>query len=426
MEKLVYGGDGLARLRTNQPGPGKSVFVPFVLPGERVEARSIEEKPGFVRARLESIGAASPERIGPGCPYFGRCGGCHYQHARYERQIAIKTAILKETLRRTAKLELPCELGIHHAAEWEYRNRTRLKVQSSPVFALGYYEFRSHRLLPVEECPISSPLINRAIQAMWSVGRSAGFPTEITEIELFANHSDSALLVSAYCRQGTRRRDARPLVGRLIQLVPEITGVALFAEALPGRPKDGNRLASSEDPQLVYQTRRSSYRVGAASFFQVNRFLIDELIEVVTGGASGGLALDLYAGVGLFSTVLARSFQRVVAVEASSAALADLRHNAGDKVVAVQATTAEYLGKVSLHRPDLVVIDPPRAGVGEKIVHSLARLAPAAIRYVSCDPATLARDLRFLVDRGYRIEEGHFIDLFPQSYHIESVFHLCR
>ena len=416
----------MARLPSSQPGPGKTVFVPFVHEGERVEASAVEEKPGFLRARLESVVTASPERIEPGCPYFEHCGGCHYQHARYSRQIAIKAAILKETLRRTAKLELPCELEIHKGEQWAYRNRTRLKVQSSPEFALGYFRFHSHQLCPVEQCPISSPLINRAIQAVWRSGRSNQFPPNLAEVEFFANHADDALLVAGYCRHGTRRRDARPIADRLIEIMPQIAGVALFPEARSGRIEEAKPLASSGVPQLVYQTRLSSYRVTAASFFQVNRFLVDELVALVTEAAYGRLALDLYAGVGLFSPVLARSFDQVIAVEASPSAHADLRHNAGTAVKAVRGTTLEYLADVRGPRPDLVVVDPPRAGLGEKIVHALARLGPPAIRYASCDPSTLARDLRTLVFLGYRIARAHLIDLFPQTYHIETVFHLAR
>ena len=176
IEKLIYGGEGLARLPADEHGPGKAVFVPFVLPGETVEAALREEKPGFARARLEGIITASPRRIDPRCPYFQRCGGCHYQHTDYEHQLEIKAAILKENLRRIAKLELDTELHIHPSPPWNYRNRSRFKVQTVPEFAIGYYKFNSHELLPVEECPISSPLINRALAAVWQMGRAGKVP----------------------------------------------------------------------------------------------------------------------------------------------------------------------------------------------------------------------------------------------------------
>jgi 23S rRNA (uracil1939-C5)-methyltransferase len=186
------------------------------------------------------------------------------------------------------------------------------------------------------------------------------------------------------------------------------------------------RLASFGESELVYETKSARYRVSAGAFFQVNRFLIDELIAIVTDGASGKLALDLYAGVGLFSTVLARSFAQVIAVESSQTSLADLRHNAPAEVKAVLATTEQYLGQAFGSRPDLIVVDPPRGGLGEAVVRSLAKLEVPRITYVSCDPSTLARDLRLMNDSGYQIEKAHLIDLFPQTFHIESVFKLAR
>src|SRR5271167_282195 len=176
IEKLVYGGDGLARLPADEHGPGKAVFVPFVLEGEQIEASLLEQKRSFARGHAETILQASSKRVEPHCPYFQRCGGCHYQHASYEHQLEVKAAILKENLRRIAKLELETRITIHPSPPWNYRNRTRLKVQAVPEFALGYYKFGSHELLPVEECPVSSPLINRAISSFWQMGRGRTVP----------------------------------------------------------------------------------------------------------------------------------------------------------------------------------------------------------------------------------------------------------
>lgn len=422
---MVYGGDGLTRLPGDERGPGKTVFVPFSIDGEEVEAQIIEQKSGFARARLARVVQASPDRVEPGCKYFGECGGCQYQHANYARQLQIKSAILVETLRRTGKIELPGELQTHASPEWNYRNRTRLKVQARPEFALGYYKPRSHQLLPVAECPISSPLINLAISELWSAGRAAGIPPEIAEIELFANHADERLLVEAYCQARTSPSTSKMVAEKLAQIVPNATGVAVFEQPPPNQLIEPKRLNSVGEP-LVYETKSAPYRVSAGAFFQVNRFLIDELIGIVTEGLSGQLALDLYAGVGLFATVLVRSFAQVIAVEASQTSLSDLRHNAPPEVKAVLATTEQYLGQVSGLRPDLIVVDPPRGGLGEGVVRSLAKLEAPKITYVSCDPATLARDLRLLIGLGYRIEQAHLIDLFPQTLHIESVFQLAR
>jgi 23S rRNA (uracil1939-C5)-methyltransferase len=424
IEKLVYGGDGLARLPGDERGPGKTVFVPFSIDGEHVEAELIEQKPGFARARLRRILETSSDRLEPGCPYFLRCGGCQYQHVRYPRQIEAKAAILIETLKRTAKIELPCKLKIHPSPEWNYRNRTRLKVQATPEFALGYYKFRSHELLPIEQCPISSPLINRAIAEIWAAGRAGDVPSEVREMELFADHSDERLLIEAYCEVQRGRAGGQEIAEKLAHIQSNLVGVAVFEQPPANQMIEPKRLASFGETALVYETKLAHYRVSAGAFFQGNRFLIDELVGIVTDGAAGNLALDLYAGVGLFSTVLARSFAQVIAVEASQTSHADLRENAPPEVKAVLATTEQYLGQAGV-RPDLVVADPPRGGLGEGVVRGLAALDTPRITYVSCDPSTLARDLRLLAGFGYRIVDAHMIDLFPQTYHIESVFHLA-
>lgn len=428
IEKLVYGGDGLARLPADDRGGGKAVFVPFVLAGEEVEAVVYGEKPGFARARAETIVTNSPYRVAPQCPYFQHCGGCQYQHADYEHQLAIKAAILRENLRRIAKIELQSELLIHPSPPWNYRNRARFKLQFAPEFAVGYYRLNSHELLPVEQCPISSPLINRAITRLWEIGRTSSLANAIEEIELFANADDSQLMIEAF---GSSDTESKQACAQLRELVPEGIGVAFFAA-----PKTKRRTAPSEQAELVhsigtanleYGTKLANYRVSPGSFFQVNRHLIDELVEIVTSGRSGNTALDLYAGVGLFSLVLNREFERVIAVESSPTSHADLLYNAPANVKAVRTPVEQYLqnrsGKL---RPDFVVVDPPRSGLGESVLRALGDLRAPRITYVSCDPATLARDLGRFLSAGYRIEQVHLVDLFPQTFHVESVFHLVR
>ncbi len=431
IEKLVYGGDGLARLPADEHGRGKAVFVPFVLPGERVEAALIEEKPGFARAHPDTILEASPQRTEPQCPYFQRCGGCHYQHASYEHQLEIKTAILKENLRRIAKLELDKELKVHPSPAWNYRNRSRLKVQTEPEFALGYYKFNSHELLPVEECPISSPLINRAIAAVWELGRTGKVADGIQEIEFFTNADDTHLVIQAYCGPEIGREAAKHWTLEVQNTLPEVIGVVIFkarhANAAAQGTADPEQIALSGAAEITYKTQHASYRVSAGAFFQVNRHLTDELANVVTKGRSGHTALDLYAGVGLFSTVLHREFAQVIAVESSPTSYADLLYNSPPNVKAVRATVEQYLKKVAGKlQPDLLVVDPPRSGLGERVIQALVTLGAPCITYVSCDPATLSRDLGRLLQSGYRVEEAHLVDLFPQTYHLESVLHLAR
>jgi 23S rRNA (uracil1939-C5)-methyltransferase len=435
IEKLIYGGDGLGRLPADEQGRGKAAFVPFTLPGERVEAALREEKPGFVRAAATRIVEASPLRIEPQCPYFQRCGGCHYQHADYTEQLSIKKAILKENLRRLAKMELATELKVHASPPWNYRNRTRLQVRAGSDFVLGYFKPSSHELLPVESCPISSPLLNRAIDAFWRLGGRGQVLPEVREVELFADQDDSVLQVELYIdarASSGNKQTGQILSERLRSELPEVVSVyALEQTAASGKGVQGH---IAEQPiwahgpgEFRYHTKAGALRVSGGSFFQVNRFLIDELVGIVTGGRSGEVALDLYAGVGLFSMALAASYRHIVAVESSQGSAADLKYNSPRNVKAVRSTVDAYMtDRGAKLRPDLVVVDPPRAGLGDRVARSLAQMGAPRLTYVSCDPATLARDLIRLTGVGYGVEQVHLVDLFPQTYHIESVVELVR
>ncbi|MGH9528527.1 MAG: 23S rRNA (uracil(1939)-C(5))-methyltransferase RlmD [Terriglobales bacterium] len=429
IEKLIYGGDGLARLPADDRGRGKAVFVPFVLEGETVTASLMEQKPGFARGSADDILTPSAHRIEPHCPYFMRCGGCHYQHSSYQHQLEIKAAILRENLRRIAKLELDIELKIHASPEWGYRNRSRFAVQFEPQFGLCYRKFNSHQLLPVEQCPISSPLVNQALQALWTMGRAGELPNGIREIELFADADDRNLLIEAYCGEETLKTTIEKWGRDCQSRMQAILGVVAFEN----RNSDSPSLAKKEEFASVggkgieYKALMKSYRVTAGSFFQVNRHLIDQLVHLVTDGRSGSTALDLYAGIGLFSSVLNRDFQRVIAVEPSPTSYSDLLYNSAPNVKAVNATTEQYLKSVSGKlRPDFVVVDPPRSGLSSDALRGLTSLNAPQITYISCDPATLARDLRQLLNSGYQLRQAHLIDLFPQTFHIESVVHLAR
>ncbi|HEX8924181.1 MAG TPA: TRAM domain-containing protein, partial [Terriglobales bacterium] len=374
IEKLIYGGDGLARLAPDATGRGKAAFVPFVLAGEQVEAEITEERPGFARARASEILKPSPERIEPRCPYFEHCGGCHYQHTNYAHQLEIKRDILIETLRRTAKLELPCELNVVSAEPWNFRNRTRLKVRTSPDFAVGYFRFASHELLPVRECPISSPLLNRVIAALWALeGELTRYP-ELREVQLFANDADDALMLELYAARAGKKAKWQALADALARAIPELVGTTVF-EYAPARDGDDDQPVASRSgavhtfgaKSMNYEVGEHRYRVSAGSFFQTNRCLSEKLVSLVTADHKGKNALDLFAGTGLFSLPLADKFVRVTSVEASPFSGADLRANAEGKTIkAVERDTASFLDSAGNQAFDLVVVDPPRAGLGER------------------------------------------------------------
>ena len=436
IEKLVYGGDGLARLPADESGPGKTVFLPFVIPGEQVEASLAQSRPGFARATLNQVLTPSPERVEPGCPYFGRCGGCQYQHIGYKSQLRYKADILRETLRRTAKLELTVEIQTHAAEPWQYRNRTRLRVQHAGKFQIGYFRTGSHELLPIEQCPISSPLINQAIRAVLDLGGKGMAPTTLHGVQFFADDRDQQLLVEAYIRPGDSAQEVQAFAAALHELLPAMAGMVVFATSPVDDDSRQFAPLSAVHPEagqpigadaLTYQAAGHVFRVSGGSFFQTNRFLVDELVRTAIPKLTGRAALDLYAGAGLFSMALSKSFDDVLAVEASPHSFADLRHNAARNVKPIRATTENFLMERGPKlAPDFVIVDPPRAGMGEKPATALGRMSVSRVTYVSCDPATLARDLRPLLESGFRVAEAHLVDLFPQTAHMETVLHLAR
>ena len=391
IEKLIYGGDGLARLN------GEVVLVPFVLPGERAAVEAVARKPGLLRSKLVELRETSPERVAARCPYFARCGGCHYQHARYEMQLALKRGILAETLRRVGKFEPPEEIRVIAAEPWHYRNRAQFRIRGTE---LGYLEAQSNKLCPIDQCPISSPRINQAIATLREMLRDPRWPRFLRSLELFTDETRLQLNVLE-----TERPVAQRFFDWCLEKMPDL---------VPGA--------------LDYPAASALYRVSGGSFFQVNRYLIDQVVDLALENAQGDGALDLYSGVGLFSLPLARRVARVTAVESSLAAVRDLRFNAERAGVALdanQSSVESYLASLTA-APDFVLADPPRAGLGKTVVAQLARLAPARITIVACDPATLARDLAGLLAGGHRLEGVTMIDLFPQTFHIEAIAHLSR
>jgi len=266
------------------------------------------------------------------------------------------------------------------------------------------------------------------VTALWQLGRSNHISQQVQEIELFADSSDARMLVELCCAPDVSSASARQIAEEMKSALPEAVGVVAFRGSLSSHSTTQPKiLAAAGESELTYNVGTYNYRVSAGAFFQVNRHLVESLVQVVAGTASGGTALDLYAGVGLFSTALAKSFAQVIAVEPSPTSFSDLSYNSPGNVKTIRATTEQFLrsGAAGL-KPDLIVVDPPRAGLGRSVVQELAKSRSPRLIYVSCDPATLSRDLAGLLAAGYRIEQAHLIDLFPQTFHLESVFQLVR
>jgi 23S rRNA (uracil1939-C5)-methyltransferase len=412
IEKAIYGGAGLGRV------DGKAVFVPFTLPGEIVEAHITEDKRSFANADLDAVLERSSERTNPQCEYFGLCGGCQYQHATYAQQTEMKVSILQETLTRARLTSLPEIIPIH-AEPLGYRNRIRLHIQREP-FALCYKRRASHTNLPVNRCPIAAPLLERALQVTTRIGKE--YIQEFDEIEFFTNESESELLLSLWTRQQTNKL---PLTfSRFCEALKQELSALVGAAVFPVKPAEGQekKLAQWGSQSLTYHVAGNAYRVSIGSFFQVNRFLIDRLVRLVTAEPSGKLAWDLYAGVGLFARVLSQKLEKIVAVEAAPSSWADLGNNLLNGThQTIRSGTLDFLRKQHEAAPDLIVVDPPRTGLGGSVVSMLTKVRPQSIVYVSCDPATLSRDLHALVESGYHLRTVHMVDLFPQTFHLESV-----
>lgn len=382
VEKLVYGGDALGRI------DGQVVLIPFALPGEDVEVKTQPAKGKVLRGRDPRVLTPSPHRVKPGCEYFGNCGGCQYQHAEYSYQLEQKAAILTETLRRLGGLTLSGPVETISGEPWAYRNRIQLHVDRG---RLGFRRAESHDLCPITHCPISSPRLNEIITTLSAALDRPEWPRFVRGLEVFTNETEVQLNIT---------ETTRPVAACFF---------SWCAELIPGFVAN-----SLEYNQL---------RVSRGTFFQVNRFLIDALVNEVTGSYAGETVVDLYAGAGLFSLPLAERFQNVTAVERSTSAFRDLEYNAPDRITTVKASSDEYLKQLNV-TPELIIADPPRSGLDADVTGQLLRLQPPKLVIVSCDPATLARDLKTLAT-AYEIRRVALIDLFPQTFHFETVVHLA-
>lgn len=361
---------------------GKVLLAPYVLPGELARIEAHED----IHADLLEIVEPAPDRIAPPCPHFGTCGGCHYQHAPYEYQLARKIEILREQLRRVGKLDYQGEISVIRGEPLAYRNRVQFHIADEKI---GYLAARSHDLVALAgDCPIASPRLNHALALLRERLPDRRFPRFVSSIEIFTNEQDVQLNVLEY---------EKPVAKSFYEWMESTVA-------------------------LTYPTKFGSFRVSPRSFFQVNRFLIEALVEAAVSAVDGKSALDLYAGVGLFARPLTEKFESVTAVEAGASAVRDLEVNV-PKVKWEHARVEDYIAKLD-KAPDFVLCDPPRAGLGKSVVANLNRLAPPRITIVSCDPATFARDLAGLKD--YQLEQLTMVDLFPQTYHLETVARLLR
>lgn len=425
IEKLIYGGDGLSH------ADECTVFVPYVLPGEQVTAAVRTRKKRLIHAKLLEVKEASSARISATCPHFGVCGGCHYQHIGTLQQVQFKKEILRETLSRLGGINWDNEIQAHTAEPFGYRNRAQWAFRDALPRAFGYFLPESAHILPIDSCPVLSPCLASAFSQLQNLARANSLPPGILEIEAFVDSEDSKLALNIAFERFPK--PSKDIATEFKAALPELESLLLL-------DKTKNRFDLTGPGFLTHQVREHSFRVSHLSFFQVNRFLIEDLMSTVLNHAKGSYALDLYAGVGFFTLPLAKTFSKVASVDANLAATRDLRTNAetaGIELVSHVEHAEEFLTKEQ-ETPDLVVLDPPRAGLGAETAARLANLGAPEIVYLSCDPSTLARDLAVLTGserktttaitptNRYEISDIQLFDLFPQTFHIETLVRLRK
>ena len=411
VERVVPGGAGLAHAE------GLTVFVPLAAAGDRLRVRVERVKGRVAFAALVEILEPGPDRIEPPCPYFGRCGGCDFQQLNYAAQLRAKVEIIRDCLRRIGRLAVPEEIPITPSpAEWRYRARARWQ-HDARHHRLGYYELASHRVCDVAECPVVLPEVQDALARLRAARVAGRDDPDLGETPTGGRASSLA--------PGKSETNA----AEEFQAVAGDDGVSLLPPLAEDDARERRRRVAGE-----------TYRFNAECFFQINHALLGALVaEALRGAAgedaasngSGGSAVDLYCGVGLFTLPLARRFARVVGVESHPAAARYARLNLEDAGLANARVETAEVGDWLLRRAarvapaDFVLLDPPRAGAAEA-VEGILTLSPRRITYVSCVPATLARDLRALADGGFALDSLRAFDMFPQTHHVETVAHLSR
>ena len=404
IEKSVYGGDGLGRL-----ADGRAVFVPFTVPGEEVLVEITEDNRNFTRGQALEIHSPSARRAAPRCRHFGTCGGCHYQHLAYPDQLELKLQILTDQLQRLGGISNPPLSGISPSREtWNYRNQVQLHLdaQGQP----GYLDHTGKQVLPISECFLPQ-LELEALRPQLDLSPDAG----LTRVSLRQDSLGGQFI----------------LLDGADELPPEMS-LDLPASVCYRRP-DGRVLTLAGHDQLVYEVLGKQLIISPESFFQVNLNAAGEMLSHVLAllPARGDLrVLELYSGAGFFSVFLAEKCRELIAVESAPSACYDFVNNldAYDHISLYEGAVEQVLPALTfeLKDIDLVLLDPPRAGLLAPARKALQELNPKQILYVSCDPSTLARDLKHLIAAGYSLRDVRAFDMFPQTYHIEVVAMLSR
>ena len=401
MDKMVYGGDCLGRLPD-----GRAVFVPFVLPGELVRLELLEDKKRYARAWPIELIQAAPDRITPRCIHFGECGGCQYQHLPYEKQTLLKESLIKDQFERIGKLDdIPLQPIVPSPEPWHYRNNVQFHL--SQVGELGYIHADREHLLLIDECHLPQEPIN----ALWPQIK-LGQDTNIFRLGIRIDTEEALMLVLE-----SEEADAP-------EFDVDIPISAVYT------PPDANLTVLAGEDHLVYTIFGRPLQVSARSFFQVNTAMAEKMIQFLLENlllTEKTNVLELYAGVGLFSTFISSQVATLTAIESSGSACHDFSINLDEfaNVSLYEAPVEDVVPGLN-QKFDLILMDPPRAGLTPQVHDALGQLNTQQIAYISCDPATLARDVKKILQKGYKLISVTPFDLFPQTAHIETIVLLER
>ncbi len=421
---------------------GRAVFVPRALAGEDWRVRIVKAGASAVYARGENLLAPSPERIDPDCPYFGKCGGCDCRHMSYAEELRFKLERVNAALRRIGKQTVEAKEILGSEMLERYRNKGIFAVEDlDGRLVSGFYRERTHELIAVGRCLLQNELAERAAHAVTAFLHENGFPA-------YDETSGKGTVRHVFCRRAVKTADAvvcivtakgfgektASLVEALRSACPELSGIVLNVNKTRG-----NTILSGEFHTLWGRAAiddelcGSKFSVAPQAFFQINPPQAERLYERAVLYAGGGeLAFDLYCGAGTISLCLARSFRRVIGAEIVPEAVENARVNAAandaknvEFICADAGEAARQLSERAL-RPDVIVVDPPRRGMEEAAARAVCSMAPVRVVYVSCDPATLARDILRFGELGYTLREVTAVDMFPRTRHVECAALLMR
>ncbi len=413
IESVAFKGYGVTRIK------GKVVFIPYTVTGDQAWIELIEEKKNYSMGRLIQIIEPSAFRVDPPCPYFGRCGGCQWQHIDFSNQGELKKRILAGILKQIARQkEIPSISLVPSPDPYDYRVRVQLKVKGE---AMGYYQERSHKMVEIDHCSISHPLVNQIIRAL----REDSFAlSRMEEIEINVSPGEGRGVLVLHPRSYDQRIEH--FIMEFLQNQPILRGIAIAKKGglnLLGDPTLNLRILLNQ----AREKRNLTFRISSESFSQVNLEQNQNLIQTVLQFSEVNKedrVLDLYAGAGNLTLPLAMGAMEVLGIEENKMAIEDARFNAERNGIKncdfIHGRVEDILMSSKRETPDLVVLDPPRTGC-KTILDQVIRLKPKKIIYVSCEPTTFSRDLRLFSERGYALQRLGLIDMFPQTFHMEVI-----